>query len=778
VSPTDDVAPEPFEPRRPALLALGVFVLAALTLCWPMLAGKFLLGDDQYVAGYGFRLFGAEMFRRTGHIPEWNPYLFGGLPYIAAQHGDIFYPTAWLRWFLPIDTAMNLGFAGHIVLAGVAMYAFLRGLQVSWTGAVAGGLAYELTGIVASLVRPGHDGKLFVSALAPLAFLALLRAIRHRRTDGYGLLALVVGLCMLSPHYQMTYYLLVAAGVWTLYLVFLDPERPAMRSRAAVLALAFGAVGLGIAVAAIQVLPFLQYLPFSPRAAGGPSGGWAYATGFSMPPEEIVTTVLPQFNGVLEHYWGRNFFKLHTEYLGAVVVVLASLGVRDSERKHLVRALGAIALLFLLIAFGGHTPFYRLWYEVMPMMKKVRAPGMAFYLVALPVAVWAGLGAERLSRGRAGVRQLLVPLAALAGLALLGVVGALQGIAGLFAAPEQAPRLAENAGALQAGSLRLLVVVLVGGAALWAIAAGRLRGAAAAAALAVVMIGDLWSVDRQFFVYQPSASVLFADDPIITRFRQTPKPYRVLDAGVYQGSYLMAHDVQTMLGYHGFELRYYDELLGGKNEWRNAGSPNLHELLAVRYLLLPDSQAVPGFHKVLGPTTTTPGQVGHLYERDSVPPYVRLVPGAAKLADDQAVPTIVDPRFPLRSVVLLPDTASLTPAPLQAQPQPSSARATLDEWAPGRMRVALDGADRRPLYLVVAENWYRDWRATVDGKPAPVLRGDYTLITVPVPPGAREVTLEFASAEYRTGRWITWLALLIIAGLLAWPVVQRRRAHA
>ena len=70
------------------------------------------------------------MFRQTGHIPEWNPYLFGGLPYIAAMHGDIFYPTAWLRWFLPIDTAMNLGFFSHIVLAGVTMYAFLRALRV------------------------------------------------------------------------------------------------------------------------------------------------------------------------------------------------------------------------------------------------------------------------------------------------------------------------------------------------------------------------------------------------------------------------------------------------------------------------------------------------------------------------------------------------------------------------------------------------------------------------------------------------------------------------
>jgi len=65
-----------FVPPRPALVALAVFIAAALTLCWPMLSGRFLVGDDQYIAGYGFRLFGAEMFRQTGHIPEWNPYLF------------------------------------------------------------------------------------------------------------------------------------------------------------------------------------------------------------------------------------------------------------------------------------------------------------------------------------------------------------------------------------------------------------------------------------------------------------------------------------------------------------------------------------------------------------------------------------------------------------------------------------------------------------------------------------------------------------------------------
>jgi len=776
VSSSESAAQLSFEPRRPALLAVVVFVLAAFTLCWPMLSGQFLVGDDQYIAGYGFRLFGAEMFRRTGSIPEWNPYLFGGMPYIAAMHGDIFYPTAWLRWVLPVDTAMNLGFALHIVLAGITMYALARALGTSWTGAVVAGLGYELTGIVASLVKPGHDGKLFVSALAPLALLALLRGIRDRRLEGFALLALTVGLCMLSPQYQMAYYTLVAAALWTLYLVFLDPDRPRDRHWAIPLLLASGAVVLGLAIAAIQILPFLAYIPYSPRAAGGPSGGWEYATGFSMPPIEIMTTVLPQFNGVLENYWGTNFFKSHTEYIGPVVMVLAILGLGDRSRRRLVQALVIIAGLFLLIAFGGHTPFYRLWYELMPMMKKVRAPGMAFFLVALPTAVWAGFGVDRLLRREVSLRALAVPLGVLGGLALLGVIGVLQSIASGVASEQQMEKVMANGSALQLGSLRLLLFVGLGGAVLWLIREGRLAAWKAAAALAIITVADLWSIDRLFFPFQPPAAELYKDDAVTSRLRAEPKPFRVLDVGVYQGSYLMAHDIQSMLGYHGFEIRFYDQLLGGKGEWRFAGSPNLHDLLAVRYILLPEAQAVSGFHQVLGPVPTTPGRSAILLERDTLPRYTRVVAGAAKVAEDQAIPTVVDPRFPLNSVVLYSDTTSVSPEPLNGRvPPPTKVRATVAEWAPGRMRISLDGAEPKPSYLLIAETWHPDWHAEVDGKPASVLRADEALLSVVLPPGARQVTLHFHSAQYDRGRLVTFLALLVTAVLFASRRLMRWR---
>lgn len=783
--------PEPattagFEPRRPALLAGAIFVVAMLTLCLPMLGGSFLVGDlsDQYGAGYAFRNYAAAYWRQHHAVPLWNPYLFGGLPFVAAMHGDIFYPTAALRWFLPTDVAMTVGFAIHLVVAGVAMFALLRALRLSWTAAVVGGLGYELSGIIASLVHPGHDGKLFVSALAPFLFLALLRAIRHQRFSGYPLAALIVGLCLVSPHYQLTYYLLVAAGIWTLWLVFVDPERPPGMRWPLILTAALGAVVLGLAISAAQALPFLEYIPFSPRAVEGPSRGWDYATNFSLPIEELMTAVLPEFNGMIRNYWGRNPLKFHTEYIGAIVVLLAVLGAGDRERGRLRWIFGGIGVLFLLISFGRYTPFYRLWYELMPMMKSVRAPGMAWFLVAFVTCVFAAFGVERLLEGRVQGKTLWIPAGVLAVIALLGAVGAMRAVVETLAMPQHMEAAIANASALQGGAIRLLIVVAAGAAVLWAASQGRLRGAGAATALTLVVLADNWSIDRHFFVWSKPAQVLFADDAITRAIKAVGQPARVLDLGdlrggfVYEQSTLMVYDIQQVLGYHGNEVRFYDELWGGKNVWANLVNPQLWDLWAVRFLLCAVPAQVPGYHVILGPVPTAQGRTGYLLERDTAVPYARVVAAAAKLPDSVAVPTVNDPRFPVSDVVVLSDTATATPAPIVGGqlPQRPGIKATVTAWEPGRMTITLEGASPNRTWLLVSEAWYKDWHATVDGKSTPVHRGDYAAMTLELPAGAKEVHLWFASPSHATGKVVSLVALLLTAGLLAAPRVRRRRA--
>src|SRR5438093_720364 len=440
---TATAAPPPvaYTPRRPHLAALGVVSLFIFILALPMLSGRWLASPDgdQYSSGYAVKEWAANEYHRTGHFPLWNPMIMGGLPYIdVVTHGDVLYPTSFLREVMPPYQAMNIAFVLHYILAGFLTYLFLRRLGASWIGAVTGGVAYQLSGILISYVHPGHDGKLFVSTMLPLAFLALLAALRDRRAWGYPLLAVAVALCLLSPHVQTTYYLLIATGLWALYLTFGEPTTEPVRPRLMRLGIVLAAVIAGFGIAAPQILPFLEYIPHSPRAVAY-SGAFESAASYGVPWDHVPGFFLAGFVGESNTYWGSNPLKLHSEYLGLPVLALAILGLGGNpDRRRLIWWLGGIGILFLLIALGNATPFYKLWWSVMPYVRKTRAPGMVFFVVAFCTAALAAFGSTRLERkeGATHVRAWLVTAGIMA---LLGLAGVFGHLAEPFASPGHVP---------------------------------------------------------------------------------------------------------------------------------------------------------------------------------------------------------------------------------------------------------------------------------------------------------------------------------------------------
>ena len=255
----------------------------------------------------------------------------------------------------------------------------------------------------------------------------------------------------------------------------------------------------------------------------------------------------------------------------------------------------------------------------------------------------------------------------------------------------------------------------------------------------------------------------------------------MLDLGVYPGNgvTLMAFDIPQVLGHHGNELRYYDELWGGKNEWRNLASFHLWDLLAVRYVLSPsggrDTDSIPGFKRVLESVPTAAGTRANLFERTEVQPYARIVPGAVKTDSSVIVPTLVDPRMDYSRLVLFTMDQPVAPVPIREMPPPSPSRATLTFWQPGRMSIALSPPPPQESYVVIAENWYPDWHAAVDGAPAPLLRGDHTLLTVQVPGGAKQVDLTFHSKDYEAGRTISLVSLVLLVVIAAGPLALARK---
>ncbi len=771
------LAPPPYEPRRPALIATAAFTLWPLLLSLPMFAGMWLASpwSDQYSAGFSFHAWSAEWFKRTGHLPLWNPEIFGGMPFVAAGSGDIFYPTWLLRFVVPVTTAGNLSFSLHYILAGLFTYLLLRRLQVGWTGSVVGGLAYELTGLIASYPSPGHDGKLFASTMLPLILLALVLALRDRRWQGYPLLAAATGLTLLG-HFQLAYYSLIAAGLFALYLTLEQAGESGAGERVVRLGFALVAVLVGFGIAAIQIMPFFEYIPFSPRAQG--YQGFEGSSSYAIPWDHVPEFFLKNFVGSRETYWGSNPIKLHSEYLGLPVVVLAALGATVRERRRQILWLGGIGLLFLLISLGAATPFYKLWWMVMPLVKKTRAPGMVFYVVALVTAMFAGFGVERALRGEG--RRVMTPALIVGGIvALLGGTGMFGHVAEALAAAKAAAARADEAailwGAVTSG------LALAASAAVLGPAQGRLTPRLSALALTLILGTDLWLNARQFWSYTKP----YGRDRVIDRVATTPLPYRVLNLpgpGAYPGSALMAFDIPEVFGYHGNELRYYDDLWGGKNEWRNLGVLPLWDLWAVRYAILPAGtqtlDSIPGFRRVLDSVTIFDGSPVNLFERTAPAPYARVVAGAIKTDSATIIPTLLDPRMDFSRIVLFTNDQPVAPEPLKAMPAPSPSRPAVTAWQPGRMTVTLDPVPPQPSYLLIAENWYPDWEATADGRPAQLLRGDYTLITVALPAGAKVVELAFRSKLYEAGRTVSVGSLgVLLLALLTAVILPRRARH-
>jgi len=779
--PGPAAAAPPYEPARPTALAMVAFALWPVLLSLPMLSGMWLanpVSSDQYTAGFSFHAWSADWFNRTGHLPLWNPEIFGGLPFVAAGSGDIFYPTWLLRFVLPVTTAGNLSFFVHYPLAGLFTYLLLRRLQVGWTGSVIGGLAYELTGLIASYPSPGHDGKLFASTMLPLLLLALVLALRERRWSGYVLLAAATALSLLG-HFQLAYYSLIVAGLFALYLTFEEAGDSGGGGGGKVLrlGLALAAVLVGFGVAAIQILPFFEYIPFSPRAQG--YHGFEGSTSFAIPWNHVPEFFLKNFVGrSWDTYWGSNQLKFHSEYLGLPVVVLAALGVTAPERRRQILWLGGVALLFLLISLGAATPFYKVWWTLMPLVKKTRAPGMAFYAVALFTAVFAGLGVERALKGEG--RRVMTPVLIIGAIVtLLGATGAFGHVAEVLAGARADAARADQAAILWGAATSGLALAAV--AAVLGPAYARLTPRLRALALILIVGTDLWLNARQFWTYTKP----FGRDQLIDRVAATPPPYRVLQppaGGAYAGSTLMAFDVPELFGYHGNELRYYDDLWDRENRWRNLGVLSLWDLWAVRYAILPAGgrtvDSIPGFRLVLDSVATFDGGRANLFERLTPATYARVVAGAVKADSTTIVPTMVDPRMNFSRIVLFTNDQPVTPEPLKEMPPPSPSRAAVTAWQPGRMTIKLDPAPPKPSYLVVAENWYPDWQVSVDGRRGQLLRGDYSLITVPLRAGARTVDLTFHSKLYEIGKAITVasLALLLIA-LLA-SLASRRARHA
>lgn len=762
-----------------------------------------LLGIDTLGLGYVAREFFATSLRTFG-FPYWNPYILGGTPFLESlAGGDSLYPTSLLLLIMAPHRALGWKLVIHVFLAGVFMYAWIRNLGMGRPAALLAGLAFLMAPMLVTLVYPGHDGKMFVTALTPLAFWMLEGSFSRDLRWLIGLAA-VIGVVMLSTHFQMAYFLFGAMGVYAAYLAVRMGQNGAWGRAGARFGLFLVAALLGAGVAAVQFLPAVGYVTSDSRRTAttiqaSEAENIAYSSSYALHAEELMSLAVPEFVGsgissdvawTQNTYWGRNPLKLNHEYFGLAVLLLALLafgsGRRQGRHRWFFLVLGTVVLLY---ALGGNTPVWRIFYEVVPGVSLFRVPSIAIFLVAFSFITLAAMGVDRaleeFESGGAEAAGLMRRL--WAGVGVMGVLLLLAGSGILFSLWTGIlyPGIGEAQVAVLGGAQlnivagffkALLIAAAVAGA--WFLRSREvLTARTVTVVLALIMAFDAGRIDAPFIQTidfdrwaAPDRSTAFLAEQV-----DPLQPFRVLSmiqAG--QDVKPALFGVELAGGHHPNDLARYRTLIGmqGSGTPNNLfRSPDLLRLLNVRYLLWPVAQLGQPFEgqEPVASDVLPDGRVLRAAYAFPGLPRARLAGGPMVLDDDRAMEHMLSPAFSAETQTILAEAA---PAEIPAGAMTGEVTWTTRTPNQATLQVESDS----PALLVIADNWTDAWRATVNGEPAPVLRAYTTLRAIPVPAGRSEVHMWYDASGLRSALLTSLAAIAVLFG--AWTLLTLRMRKA
>jgi hypothetical protein len=762
-------------PREPIFAAGFAALCALLTLVFfrefVLRPGTMPFGSDMLEEAYPLRNFAVEELAAGRPFPVWNPFSYSGIPFLETLPYPVYYPTSLLYFLIPLGRAIGWTFVLHFFAAGIFMFAFARRLGVSRWGAALAGLAFMLNGYLVSHLYAGQDGRMFAMSLMPLVFYFLRVGLDTRRLGPYLLMGGVVALQIFTPHVQVMYFSSLAAAAYFVTEAVRSWRREGPRTALAH-AWKFGAAfTLAAVVAAVELWPTWTFLKWGVR---GVLTGYAYASSWAMPPSELSALIAPDLVGSLESYWGTNPFKLHTEYLGAIPLLLAFAALLWGEARRVLfwALLGLAALIF---ALGAATPLHRLAYYVIPMIKSFRAPAMMIGVTAFCVATLAGLGFDAARAGFRGRRaahdkERSTPvswnaralafwgLAAIVFFAWLLAAAAPETLAALTGAPggEVADSGRAAARALAASrlvpSLGITALVWLAGAAIlwWGVRGGRLPIAACAAALAFLLVIDLWRVDSRY-LHVVEIERAFESGPAVEYLKAQEEPFRILPLpGSLGPNQSVLHRLESVGGLQKFRLVWYDRLIGGAT-LKNIALLPLWRVLNVRYVLSTQPLQA-GFTRVHEGATA-------VYQWEGDAPRAWVAQESRVVDDEQALALLSDPAFDVRNVALLaepPPEREEQSSPEPTSPERSSSVRYL-EYTPNALEAEVVAAV--PSMALFSEAYHPYWEATVDGRVTPVLRADVALRAVPVPAGTHRVRMEYRPRAFERARLVSLLGL-------------------
>lgn len=692
---------------------------------------------------YPWRLFAAASLRR-GELPLWNPHQFCGTPFVANSQSAVFYPPNLLFTLLPVPTAFGVSVLLHLALTGLLLYGFLRSpyMALGRAPAAVGAVVWQMSTWQASwLALPTF---LCVSAWLPLALWLTARLVSRPTAARAAGLGACLGLMLLAGHLQIALYCLLLTLAYGLFQAV-----PTIREdRHRLWPLLFGsafALLLMMGFAAPQLLPAIELSRLSHRAAGPPT--WAGYEGYvrlALPAINLVTLFLPNFfgNPTQGSYWiasangGPGAYMENACYVGVLGLLLGLVAVLQTWRGRAdTRFFAIAALLALLLALG--TPLNALLFFGIPGFSQSGSPGRILVLWTFCAAVLAALGTQALVIAPRPLRALAWVL----GVLILLFVPALGVTIAWVRHTLPEGTLEANLG--QGGDLwRLPIGVLFGAGALLVL--GR-RGTLSRSVLGAGLVGlaatDLLAANIGFNRSTRTENV-YPVTPGIAYLQQHAGEGRVMPLNRRWSLYapppaVLPPNAATVYGLQ--DTQGYDSLLTGRYfAW--AGALNGEN----RSPAPPENGNMVFTHNDMSPQA-----------QDAAVRFVVSL-GTLPSGNPRLTPVFTD-----GAMTIYENGAALPRARLTQ----GQGTASVEDVSPTWLRLHVSGLEGE-AEMVVADQWYPGWRATVEGKESPIDAGPEVFRTVRLGPpgvnpgGTSTVDMRYLPASFQLGLYGLCLAIM------------------
>ncbi|MDA8657803.1 YfhO family protein [Flavobacteriaceae bacterium] len=773
------------------------FAVVALLFYYPLLSGKTLLQSDirQY-QGMSRQL--QEHREATGEETYWIDNAFGGMPTYqlgAKFPADVLQPIYSFFRILPRPA--------HILfLYLLGVYLVLLILKKPWPVALFGSLAFGFSTYLLIILQVGHNTKALAVSFFPFVFGGVLLLLQKRWFWGVLLSSLALGMQIRANHYQMTYYLLMLLGLLVLVYGYHSLKNKQIKSFLQSLGALIASGILALGFNATPLLATAEYTDFSTRgkselkqnADGSPkeqSTGldFDYITEYSYGIFESLNLIAPrvqgggssedlgtkhgvydflidngaspnqarEFSKNVPTYWGEQPILEAPAYIGITVFFFALFGFFFS-RGPLRTTLALGALFSLLLSWGKNLSFLTAFFvSYFPLYNKFRAVSSIQVVLefCLPMLAAMGLFHVFYSTQKLELKRVL-KIAAIP-IVLFALVLLTQGMLSFSGANDAyfkeiygtalVSQIREaRISIFQSDLFRGILFCVLLTSLIYLYQTKKINRGLALTLVIGLLIIDLIGIsnryiDREAFVSKRFTNAPFRMTAADQALLQDQDRFRVYEPQLGLTGARTAYFHNALGGYHGAKPRRFEELFEAYSAQQNTG---ILDFLNVKYILYPEEES---------------GELRPLLNPNALGPAWMVSEIETKATPDALLEALKETDFKTTALVLDHDL----PADFSKQyTLDSLAQITLSKAKPDQLTYRVQTTT--PAFAVFSEMHYpKGWKATLDGKPVPIINVNYVLRGVQVPANASVIEFRFEPAVIKQGTRLRWLSLGLFA---------------